>query len=372
MKRVLLIYNIFSDDESTKSIHRKMLEQSRSLERMGAVVDMISLHSKGIQSDGRLVLAHELYKVKSRNNFQIFDFYKSLKKLENLSSYDVFYIRYSPTSLNLLSFLKYLKKIKPDCKIFLDLPNYPFLGEYHGLKKLLVQMLGYRNKYLKNYITNIIAVGNEKEIWGIPVVNIKNAIDPESYKLRSALSVDNVIRLVMVSTFWDWQGIDRLVQGMISYMSILNHKYTIYLTLIGEGPELSNIRDLAETPIVKENIFFYPALQGNELNQFFDQADLAVGTLAVDRKGLEECSALMHRQYGARGIPFIYAGYDNSFDNNNFILQLPLKEAETPFDQIVNFYEKIKNNPVEYSPESIKSKVHESLSWESQLRFLLS
>ncbi|MBK8700979.1 MAG: hypothetical protein IPN29_16155 [Saprospiraceae bacterium] len=371
MKKVLIIYKIYSDDESTKGIYRKMLEQARSLERMGAKVDMVSLHSKGVQLDGKLVILKSLLNEGKRRLFELFDFYSTLKKLENLEQYNVIYIRYTPLSLGLLGFLKFLKKNKPNCKIYLDLPTYPYLKEYTGLRKIMAQMISLRHKYLKKYVTKIITVGNETSIWGMPVVQIKNAIDPESYKLKNSLYVDGVIRLILVSTFWHWHGIDRLVKGLIAYNSTQNPKYKIYLTLIGEGAEVSKIRELAEHPAVKENIFFFPSAYGGELNQFFDQADIAVGTLAVDRINLKECSALKHREYGARGIPFIYAGVDLSFDGKDFVLSIPLAEKDVDFALITQFYEKLRSNEVHYTPTAIKARVNSELSWEAQLKFLL-
>ncbi len=370
MKKVLIVYKIYSDEESTKGILRKMLEQARSLERLGAAVDMVNLHSKGIQVDGKLFVLKSLYSPGSRRSFELFDFFAQLKNLPHLDKYNVIYIRYSPTSLGLLGFLKYIKKINPSCKIFLELATYPYINEYKGFKKLAAQIISYRHKYLKKYVHRIITVGNESNIWGIPVVSIKNAIDPESYKLKNSVHVPGVIRLVLVSTFWHWHGIDRLVKGMITYLST-QPKYTVYLTLVGEGAELSNIRELAEHPSVKENIFFFPSAYGGELNQFFDQADIAIGTLAVDRIQLTECSALKHREYGARGIPFVYAGSDKSFDDKDFVLSLPLAEKEVDFKEIEKFYEKLNANPAQFTPTAIKDKVNKDLSWEAQLGFLL-
>jgi hypothetical protein len=371
MKRVLIIYKVFADDEGTKGVHRKMLEQARSLERLGAQVDMINLHSKGIQLDGKLVVLKEMVKSSSRDMFNLFDFYNSLRKLDNIASYDVYYIRYSPLTFHFIAFLKFLKKENPNCKIFIELPTYPFMREYTGLKKLLAQWIGRRHKYLKKYVESIVSTSSHSEIWNIPVVNIKNAIDPESFKLRSGVDVKDAMRFVMVSTFFNWHGTDRFVKGMIAYMSNPAKKYNVYLTLIGEGPELDEVHLMAEDPLVKNNIFFYPPSYGGALNQHFDQADIAVGTLAVDRKGLEECSALKHREYGARGIPFIYAGKDVSFDGKDFILQLPLKEQPVDFMEVEKFFDHIKNNPKDFTPENVRKKVAKDLSWEVQIGFVL-
>lgn len=371
MNKILLVYRIFSDNETTKGIYRKMLEQARCLERMGATVDMIGLHTKGVQLDGKLIIVKNLEPGFGRQKFLFNGFYSSLKSIPNLESYNSVYIRFSPLSFGLVGFMKHLKKIRPSVKIYLELATYPFIKEYSGFKKLFVNIAGLNYSKYKKYVTNIVAVSNDRIIWDIPVINIKNGIDTKSYKLRSSVSVPDVIRLVMVSTFWNWHGIDRLVNGMIEYQSKQNKKYTIYLTLVGEGPELGNIIKLAEHPAVKDNIFFFPPTYGGELNQYFDQADIAIGTLAVDRLNFTECSALKHREYGARGIPFIYAGKDVTFDDDDFTLSLPLKEGPIDFNDIELFFEKIKSNPSKFTPDVISEKVRNEIGWESQLQFLI-
>ena len=371
MNKILLVYRVFSDDEATKGIYRKMLEQARCLERMGATVDMIGLHSKGVQLDGKLVVLRNLEPGFGRSKYLFNGFYSSLQSIPNLDSYNSVYIRFSPLSFGLVGFMKFLKKQNPSVKIYLELATYPFIKEYKGFKKMFVNIAGWSHGKYKKYVTNLVAVSSEKRIWDIPVINIKNGIDTKSYKVKNSISVPDVMRLVMVSTFWNWHGIDRLVNGMIEYQSRVNKKYTVYLTLIGEGPELGNIIKLAEHPSVKDNIFFFPSTYGGELNQYFDQADIAIGTLAVDRNGLTECSALKHREYGARGIPFIYAGKDTAFDDKEFIISLPLKEQPVDFYAIEHFFEKLKTNPSEFSPEAISEKVRKDIGWESQLGFLV-
>jgi glycosyltransferase involved in cell wall biosynthesis len=372
MKKVLIIYKIFSDDETTKGIHRKMLEQARSLERLGAQVDMINLHSKGIQLDGKLVVLKNLFSASSRNNFTLFDFYNSIQKIDGANTYDVYYIRYSPLTFYLLSFLKFIKKANPEAKIFLELPTYPYLAEYSGLKLMIARFIGSRRHgKLKKYINGIVSPSAHENIWGIPVKNIKNAVDVESYKLSNAIDVNGVMRFIIVCTFHNWHGVDRFINGLIAYNNSGKNKYKVYVTLVGEGPELNKIQQLCEDPQLKDTVFFYPSTYGGELNQFFDQSDLAVGTLAVDRNGLEECSALKHREYGARGIPFIYAGKDVSFDGKDFVLSLPLKEQSVDFFEVEKFFDKIKSDKNHYSPKEIRSRVAKDLSWEIQLGFIL-
>lgn len=371
MNKILLVYRIFSDDETTKGIYRKMLEQARCLERMGAEVDMIGLHSKGVQLNGKLVIFKNLEPGFGRQRFLFNGFFPALKSIPNLESYNSIYIRFSPLSFGLVGFMKHIKKLKPSINIYLEIATYPFIKEYKGFKKLFVNLAGLNYSKYKKYLTNIVSVSNDKTIWDIPVINIKNGIDAKSYKIKNSVSVPNVMRLVMVSTFWNWHGIDRLVNGMIDYHNDENKKYTVYLTLIGEGPELGNIIKLAENAAVKDHIFFFPPTYGGELNQYFDQADIAVGTLAFDRSGLEECSALKHREYGARGIPFIYGGMDRAFDGLDFILSIPFAEKPIDFHLIEKFFDKLKSDPVGFSAEAINNKVSQNIGWENQLRFLI-
>ena len=60
---------------------------------------------------------------------------------------------------------------------------------------------------------------------------------------------------------------------------------------------------------------------GKELDELFDLADFAIGSLARHRSHIDKIKTLKNREYAARGIPFIYSETDEDFDRMPSISQ---------------------------------------------------
>ena len=134
---------------------------------------------------------------------------------------------------------------------------------------------------------------------------ITNGIDVDSYALRRpSASEGSKVKLLAVANFNRWHGYDRVLEAMKG-----SDPSRIELHLVGDGPEKDNLVRLASDLSVS-NAIFHPPLKRKELDQLFDECDAAFGVLSLDRKGLREMCPLKHREYCARGMPFIYAGLD--------------------------------------------------------------
>lgn len=78
-----------------------------------------------------------------------------------------------------------------------------------------------------------------------------------------------------------------------------------------------------------KNIFFHGPLFNKELSTLASNMDVGIGTLALFRNKMNEASPLKTREYGAWGLPFIYAYQDTDLpDNLNFVLELPNDESK--------------------------------------------
>ena len=118
----------------------------------------------------------------------------------------------------------------------------------------------------------------------------------------------------------------------------------IYLTLIGESDELERIKLSEDYLAVKQYINAPGAKYGNDLDNEYDHADIAVSSLGMHRIGLSEGSTLKTREYCAKGIPFVYGykekGIDESFP---FALRVPATDDMLDMKAILSFYEGIKD-----------------------------
>ncbi|KFN11546.1 glycosyltransferase [Paenibacillus macerans] len=75
---------------------------------------------------------------------------------------------------------------------------------------------------------------------------------------------------------------------------------------------------------IPPNMTFHGRLLQRGYQPLLDRADIAIGTLALYRKGMEEASPLKVREYLANGLPVITAYRETDFpDPVPFVLQLP-------------------------------------------------
>ena len=103
----------------------------------------------------------------------------------NLDTIDFAYIRKITFCKGFIELLKILHS--HNIKILLEIPTYPFGGEYQGLKKILNIPIFFYSIKLKKYVHRIVTYSNDKMIWGIRTINIANSVDFFSIKKKTFL-----------------------------------------------------------------------------------------------------------------------------------------------------------------------------------------
>ena len=105
---------------------------------------------------------------------------------DNIKKYDFIYMR-RPGFMN-PNFLRMLKKIKtenPSIKIIMELPTYPYdeeISDFIHYPLLLKDRLARR--HLHKYVDRIATLTDDKEIFGISTIKIKNGYDFASFPAR--------------------------------------------------------------------------------------------------------------------------------------------------------------------------------------------
>jgi glycosyltransferase involved in cell wall biosynthesis len=350
--KIALIYRVDYDDPKTLGVQNKQMDQQSAFIELGLECDAY-YHRKGKiirrgVDNKESVIATLTYK---RNRFNLKDFFSELANQIVVSSYNKFYIRY-PIATG--SFLKFLKQQKTFTVI--EVPTYPFKAEWVGLQRLYLPVANYFQSQLKKYCQHLVHFGEEKELFGIPTINIANGINPEKYPL-SIGSKSEGLKMIAVGNFGYWHGLDRLIEGMA-----MSADKNIKLKIVGEGSIIPDWKELVSKHKLDKQVEFYPFTNGEELDQLFNQADIGIGTLAIHRKGVKINSSIKHREYVARGLPFVYAGEDKDFVDCDFALRVEESEEIISVDKLMQWRETLR-----VSVNRISEYANNKLSWTSKL-----
>jgi len=142
-------------------------------------------------------------------------------------------------------------------------------------------------------------------------------------------------RLVFIGTGnQPWHGVDKIIKLAQYFPS-----WTFELI----GPSRSEFKGCPS------NVRFWGPLTRSEYEPLLAQCDIALGTLALHRKAMQEACPLKVREYLAYGLPVIIGYKDTDFtESAPFILRLPNSEdnIETGLSAIESFVSKWKGKRV--------------------------
>jgi glycosyltransferase involved in cell wall biosynthesis len=156
--------------------------------------------------------------------------------------------------------------------------------------------------------------------------------------------------------FWPWQGLDRLVEGLARS----DTRLPVTVHLLGDLP----------TPPANHDRVTYVAhglVTGPAADAVFARAHLALGTLALRRKGLSEACPLKIREYLARGLPFVTAHDDPDVPSAApWCCRLPDDEAPIAIAEIIAFAERCRM----LDPAELRAEADRRMGWRGKLEQL--
>lgn len=261
-----------------------------------------------------------------------------------------------------IHFVKALKK--QGVKVLLEIPTYPYDQEFTKQKLNLCIDRIFRHKLCK-YIDAIITYSNDKEIFGQRTIRISNGIDFNHIPLRETIhDTSKEMHLIGVAEIHFWHGFDRLVEGLKNYYAT-HPDYKVYFHIVGN---LAGKREQQEIEILifkyelQPYVILHGAQYGKDLDALFEQADLAIGSLARHRSGIYNIKTLKNREYAARGFAFVYSEIDDDFDHMSYILKIPADESPIDISKLIDFYRK-----QSVPPQEIRDSIRH-LSWKEQMK----
>lgn len=255
--------------------------------------------------------------------------------------FDALYIRRPGfTRKGFLRYLRDAKRRNCDLRILYEVPTYPYDKEYTTLPHRMVLAIDRANrKKLSRYVDKIVDLSGHDEIFGIPTIQMINGIDMDSVCPRQPSEWGQEVNVMCAASFEAWHGIDRLIEGMRLYVADGGDARRIKVHLLGDGPERRRLQAAASEYGLAGSIRFYGMCGEDEVDEVYDRCDFAIASLGLHRIGLDVASTLKTREYLAKGMPFVYSGEVDVFNEDpvDFCLQVPADESPLDMAGLIAF-----------------------------------
>lgn len=193
-------------------------------------------------------------------------------------------------------------------------------------------------------VTDEIASYERRRAGGhLPSRTMGNGIAPDAHPLSAQPPRTDTVEALVIADFRYWHGLDRLIAGCAANPAAAAH---LRFHVVGFGPAIEQYRTLAESSGCSDRFVFHGPLASRAIDPLADRCAFAVGVLAPSRKRLDETSALKHREYALRGLPFAFAGNDTDFSPSQaFCHVVPDNETPIDMDSLLAFARQAVHNP---------------------------
>ncbi len=351
-----------------------------NLEEQIGVAKKIEMQCAAIEEIGFKVIHLGAEKPKKMEIFQkLLPFYygENCKRIkEHLISFKnedvrIIYIRHSPSAIyGMLDIMATAKEVFPKVKIILEFPTFPYDAECSTLKSkpMLYRDRLHRGK-LKKYVDYAATLSPDKDIYGIPAIEITNGTSVDSFKPHANINYEkDTLNLIAVAGISKWHALDRVIEGIAEYYQ-KKRQVRVLFHVIGEGPYRKSLEERAKALDILDYIYFYGKKSGRELEDLYNKSDIAVGSLGLHRVyDYPHVSVLKTREYCAIGIPFITIPQDYVFAESGFPFSMIVPADDTAIDiqKVVDFNKALKKQYTDSDiTQSMRKFAKENLEWSA-------
>jgi glycosyltransferase involved in cell wall biosynthesis len=188
---------------------------------------------------------------------------------------------------------------------------------------------GYEHPYFLTFLksrTRLIGNG----------INVKSIIQTD----LSSVDRNKKIIILCVAQLEVWHGYDRLLKSVKSYLEKDGMPFRNFkIIIVGDGNEKVNLENLSRSLELEKFVNFTGNLTGENLNNVFIGANLAIASLGSFRVNLKISSPLKSREYTARGLPFVSADSDPDFpENTPFLFKVSNDNSLIDFNSVFKWY----------------------------------
>lgn len=291
----------------------------------------------------------------------------------------VLYIRFSDFAFPILFPILIFKRVMGH-KIIVDVPTPRFVGvrEIRGSSSMWYLK---RVRILYNYISGpwvlwpahrIVQYAGEGWWFSLGLqkktIQVGNGIYLSSkIPIRKDTKIPRVLRLLAVAQVAPWHGFDRVIRT-IAFLKNTQRDLSVYFTVVGDGQALAELKNLTKRLGLQKEVVFRGMLDGEELNQIFDENDIGISSMALFRKQMEEGSDLKTREYIARGMIVIGVGRDPDFSEDSpYRLTIPNDDS---IDSLAMLLVSLESRGVP-SPEEVRNFAEKKLTYSVKLKQIM-
>ena len=328
---------------------KKILSQIHAFERSGIFLELVE---HPFCREGRIRGNFFLRQIVCRLPFTYV--YSKHKYEERYTGADIFYIRFIAGDYAFIRFLRDLRKKNPKAKILMEFADYPPTA--YMTKSLLYTFLylpiilkgWWAGRQYVKYVDRIVMPEKEKTAFHIPVIYLENGIDVEAIPKRRPID-SSEIHMIAVAGMCYFHGYDRMLEGLHRYYEKGGTRNIVFHMVGGQkkgGNELPRYYKLAQMYGLDEHVIFYGEKRGKELDEIYDECNLAVGALGAHRIQYKTVSPLKTREYLAKGLPTLVGGKDDLLGRDGFPYFEVVPDNDTPIDieRLICFFDNVYKN----------------------------
>ncbi len=292
--------------------------------------------------------------------------------LDKIKDPDFVYVRRTTCDRKYLDFFRKIKEKYPRCKVVVEIFTYPYdrddFAKWDAWPFWIKEKM-YRMK-LQRYVDRFVTYSDDDEIFGIKTIIAMNGFDVDSVRQVSGSYSEDRLNLVGVAVLQRHHGYERIIEGMKEYYSRDDRGIDVFLTVVGDGPEKKYYEKLTDNYGLRDHITFLPPKYGEELEEVYETADIALVSFGMYKLGIyEKLSALKSRECLAKGL-LMASGCRIDVIDDDYPYAFFAPNDETPVDigEMVGFFEKVKQmgNKEEISGR-IRRFAYENVSMEKAM-----
>lgn len=267
----------------------------------------------------------------------------NLSILDDIEQGSYVYIRYFLSDRTFIDKLKYLKEKKHVKKIMIEIPTFPYDGEF-GRSVVLKRDKRYRDE-LKKYVDCIATFSDDKKILGIKTLNLSNGVDTNNILPRKPRNSSPSINLLGVAYLGFWHGYDRMIEGLGKYYEASSNPRNVNFYIVGYGDKqvIQQYQEMIDKYNLQNHVFLVGKKEKEELDYYYNICDIGIDSMGRHRSNVYYNSSLKGKEYLAKGLPIV-SGVTTELDyitDFPFYYRVPADDTPVDINGVLKFYDDI-------------------------------